>query len=174
MTNGGTIKNATITGAFRGIVIMSANQDVIIDNVTITGGVGYAINTAEHATVEGVDLIVTNSTICGWSSFAGLESASFTNCHFGQGTYWGATSIYGRVIKPYVSTTFTNCTFVKSANIDLSLLAEGEVVVFENCTIDGVLITAENSDFSPETYEEWFTFDLPSWASSYADCVVFR
>ena len=176
MTNGGTIKNLTIDYGFRGIVLMSPNQDVIVDNVTLTGEVGYAINTAEHATVEGVDLIVTNSTICGWTSFAGIASASFTNCEFGQGTYWGATATFGRVLKPYINTTLTNCSFTEHMNLDLSSLAEGQKVTIVNCTVNGVALTAGVMTI-PTTEEQYdtelFTIDLPSWASSIADCVIF-
>lgn len=176
MTKGGTIKNLTVDEGFRGIMLMYPNQDIIVDNVTINGNVGYAINTGEYATVEGVDLIVTNSTICGWTSFAGIASASFTNCEFGQGLYWGATSIFGRVFKPYINTTLTDCSFIEHMNLDLSSLAEGQKVTFVNCTVNGVALTADVMTIptADEHYDtELFTVDLPSWASSIADCVIF-
>ena len=142
VTYGGTIKNLEIDNCFRGILLYTPTKDVIIDNVNISGDVCYAINTLEHPTVEGIDMIVTNSTIGGWTSFAGLESASFTNCKFVQGTYY--TNVYGRLVKPYITTVFENCDFASLYYIDLSSLGEGETVTFVNCTVNGVKLTAEN------------------------------
>jgi hypothetical protein len=142
VTYGGTIKNLKIDNCFRGILLYTPTEDVIIDNVNIAGNVCYSINTLEHPTVEGIDMIVTNSTIGGWTSFAGLESASFTNCKFVQGTYYNNVS--GRLVKPYITTVFENCDFESLYYIDLSSLGEGETVTFVNCTVKGVKLTAAN------------------------------
>lgn len=176
MTSGGTIKNMKMTEGCRGVVLMYATQDVIIDNSQIGGnGVLYTINTAEHAIAKGVDLIVTNSVINGWTSFAGVESASFTNVEFGQGTYYN--NIYGRVFKPYVNTVLTDCSFVEHMNLDLSNLEEGQKVTFVDCTVNGKTVTADvftipaaDADYDTEL----FTVDLPSWATSITDCVAFE
>ncbi len=176
MTSGGTVKNITITEGCRAIMIMYATEDIILDNVNIGGdGVLYPINTGEHATVEGVDLIVTNSVLAGWTSYSNIESASFTNVEFKQGTYYN--NIYGRVLKPYVNTTLTNCSFVEHMNLDLSGLVQGQKVTFTNCTVNGQTVTADVFTV-PATDEEYdtalFTVDLPSWATSINDCVVFN
>ena len=176
MTSGGTIKNITIKEGCRAVMIMYATEDVIIDNANIGGdGVLYPINTGEYATVAGVDLIVSNSTLAGWTSYAGIESASFTNVKFEQGTYYN--NIYGRVLKPYVNTTLTDCSFVKSMNLDLSGLAAGQKITFTNCTVDGKAVDASvftipTTDAEYDT--ELFTVDLPSWASSINDCIIFN
>ena len=82
ITYGGTIKNLKINAGFRAVVTYTPTEDVVLDNVTIVGdSIGYGFNTAEHATLEGIDLVVKNSTICGWVSFdGGFESVSFVIC----------------------------------------------------------------------------------------------
>ena len=175
MTSGGTIKNLTIKEGCRAVMIMYPQQDIILDNVKIGGnGVLYPINTGEGG-AEGVDLIVTNSVIAGWTSYGLIASASFTNVEFKQGTYYN--NIYGRVLKPYVNTTLTNCSFVKSMNLDLSALNSGHKITIKDCTVDGQVITVDTftiptSDAQYDT--ELFTVDLPSWATSINDCIVFE
>ena len=103
-TYGGTIKNLNITTpAGRGIIISSPKEDIYLHNVYVNGP-GYALNTTEH---NGKNLVVENSTFNGWTSFAGLVSASFTSCTFGVNTYeyWqksGYDKDYDRLIRPYV------------------------------------------------------------------------
>ena len=175
MTSGGTIKNLTIKEGCRAVMIMYPQSDVILDNVNIGGdGVLYPINTGE-AGAEGVNLIVTNSVLAGWTSYGNIESASFTNVEFKQGTYYN--NIYGRVLKPYVNTTLTNCAFVEHMNLDLSDLTAGHKVTMNNCTVNGQAVNAgvftiPTTDAQYDT--ELFTIDLPSWASSINDCVVFN
>ena len=176
MTSGGTVKNLTIKQGCRAVMIMYPTQDVILDNVNIGGdGVLYTINTGESGSA-GVKLIVTNSTLAGWTSFGdAIASASFTNVKFEQGTYYD--NIYGRVFKPYVTTVVTDCSFVEHMNLDLSELRNGHKVTFKNCTVGGQTLTAgiitlPSTDAQYDT--ELFTVDLPGWASSLADCVVFE
>ena len=174
MTTGGTIKNITIQEGCRAVMIMYPTQDIIIDNANIGGdGVLYPINTGE-AGAAGVKLIVTNSTLAGWTSYGLIESASFTNVKFEQGTYYN--NIYGRVLKPYVNTTLTNCSFVAHMNLDLSALGQGQKITMVNCTVDGQPVNAATFTI-PSTDAEYdtelFTVDLPSWASSINDCIVF-
>ena len=141
MTNGGTIKNLNINNGFRGIVIMYANQTVYLENVVSSGeGVCYALNTGEGDSTQ--DLVATNCTFNGWSSWSLLKSATFTNCTFGQGQYY--TNVYGRLGKPYVTTLFDGCEFGSKYYIDLSALGADQVVTLKNCTVNGVKLTAEN------------------------------
>lgn len=178
MTTGGTIKNITIKEGCRAVMIMYPTSDIILDNVNIGGdGVLYPINTGEAgpAGAAGIDLIVTNSTLAGWTSYSNIESASFTNVKFEQGTYYN--NIYGRVLKPYVNTTITDCSFVAHMNLDLSGLIAGQKVTFKNCTVDGQAVTADvftipTTDAEYDT--ELFTVDLPAWASAITDCIVFN
>lgn len=179
MTTGGTVKNLTIKEGCRAVMIMYATEDIILDNVNIGGdGVLYPINTGETGPngSAGIDLIVTNSTIKGWTSYGdAIESASFTNVSFGQGTYYN--NIYGRALKPYVNTTLTDCSFIEHMNLDLSALKEGHKVTIENCTVNGQAVTADvftipSTDAEYDT--ELFTVDLPSWATSISDCIIFK
>lgn len=142
MTSGGTIKNATITGVFRGIMVMYPTEDVIIDNVTIGDeDMCYAINTAEGNGEH--SLHVSNSTIKGWSSYGtAIKDLKFTNCTFAQGEYY--KNVYGRLVKPYVDTVFENCEFNSKHYIDLSSLTTDGDVVLRNCTVNGVKLTQAN------------------------------
>jgi len=179
MTSGGTIKNLTIEEGCRAIMIMYPTEDIIIDNVMIGGnGVLYPINTGETGPngADGIDVIVSNSTLKGWTSLGNaVDSVSFTNCKFEQGTYYD--NIYGRVLKPYVNTTLTDCSFIEHFNLDLSSLVAGDKVTIKNCTVNGQLLTAALCTIpaNDDQYDtELFTVDLPSWATSLADCIVFE
>ena len=141
MTNGGTTKNLNVTGAFRGIMIMSANQTVYLDNVVSGGkGVVYALNTGEGDSTQ--DLIATNCTFNGWCSWSLMKSVTFTNCTFGQGSEY--TNVTGRIGRPYVNTLYDGCDFCSKYYIDLSALEADQKVTVKNCTVNGVKITAEN------------------------------
>ena len=161
-TYGGTIKNLIIDSEVgRGIIISSPKSDVVIDNVVVDGP-GYAVNTTEH---NGKNLTINNSTINGWTSLAGLDSVAFNKCNLGENTkkYWqnmGYDQDYDRLVRPYVTTTFTDCKFEKGYYIDLSALGSGETVTLKNCTCDGVVLTAENyADYiTIENYGSYVTF----------------
>lgn len=167
-TYGGTIKNLTINSTVgRGIVISSPKEDVYITNVVINGP-GYAINTTEH---QAKNLVVTNSTVNGWTSFAGLNSVTFNACKFGENTakYWqgmGYDRDYDRLIRPYVSTVFKSCVFEKGFYLDLSALEVDCVVTLDNCTVNDTVLTADN-------YTGNITIELPG-GRTVADCVVFK
>jgi len=130
-TKGGTIKNAEITGGFRGIFIANPTEDIIIDNVIINP-IAYPINCDAGSDKN---LIVTNSTLNGWTSFAGtLASAEFTNCNFGSnGSY--------AFLRPYCATTLTNCEFSDGFELDATRTSE---ITLVNCTYNGTPITAAN------------------------------
>ena len=145
MTSGGTIKNMSITGVFRGIMIMNPTQDIYVEHVTINDpddyGVCYAINTGEGDGTK--SLYVSNSTLYGWTSFGtAIKDAHFTDCSFGQGLYY--PDVNGRLVKPYVNTVFDGCNFCSKYYIDLSTLVADQKVIVKNCTVNGVKITAEN------------------------------
>lgn len=130
-TKGGTIRNAEITGGFRGIFIAGATEDIIIDNVIINP-IAYPINCDSG---NGKNLIVTNSTLNGWTSYAGtLASAEFTNCNFGSnGSY--------AYLRPYCATTLTNCEFSDGFELDATRTSE---ITLVNCTYNGTPITTAN------------------------------
>lgn len=151
MTSGGTIKNVTITGVFRGIMIMNPTKDLYIDNVTIGDkDVCYAINTGEGNGNH--SLYVSNSTIKGWNSYGtAIKDVTFNNCTFTQGTYY--TNVFGRLVKPYVNAVFDSCEFNSKYYIDLSqlgkdgdgkVLDENAKIILKNCTVNGVKLTKNN------------------------------
>ncbi|MBQ5855344.1 MAG: hypothetical protein IIW50_06050, partial [Alistipes sp.] len=131
-TTGGTIKNLTITNGFRGIFVNHNSthaEKVILENVTVHGPV-YTIS-CDQGTNNG--LKATNSTFNGWTSYAAtIGEVSFVNCSFGKGAGYA-------FCRPYAPTTFTNCDFAAGYKIDACA-----TVVFENCTLNGVALTAEN------------------------------
>jgi hypothetical protein len=131
-TTGGTIKNITVTGSFRGIFI-NHNSDnaskVILENVIIDGTI-YTIS-CDQGTNNGLE--ATNCTFNGWTSFADtLGDVKFVNCSFGAGNGY-------KFARPYASTEFVGCNFADGYELDAQV-----AVTFENCTIGGVDLTADN------------------------------
>ena len=127
---GGTIKNLTINSAMRGIFMGSATADVYIDNVTIDGTV-YTFNSDGGSKDYGV--YISNSTLNGWTSHSDVhKEVVYTNCNFGEGSGYA-------YCRPYGPTTFKNCAFEAGFTVE----ALGQVT-FENCTIGGVALTADN------------------------------
>lgn len=129
-TTGGTIKNLTINSAMRGIFMGGATADVYVDNVTIDGTV-YTFNSDAGNKAYGV--YFSNSTLNGWTSFSDAhKEVVFTNCSFGEGQGY-------KFCRPYNVAKFVNCDFCEGFEID-----PRAAITFENCTINGVALTAEN------------------------------
>ena len=129
-TTGGTIKNLTINSGMRGIFMGSATADVYIDNVIIDGTV-YTFNSDGGSKDYGV--YISNSTLNGWTSHSDVhKEVVYTNCNFGEGSGYA-------YCRPYGPTTFKNCAF--EAGFVVEALGQ---VTFENCTIGGVALTADN------------------------------
>ena len=128
--NGGTIKNLTVNGAMRGIFMGGATADVYIDNV-IFNNVIYTFNSDGGNKNYGVYL--SNCTLNGWTSHSDVhKEVVYTNCSFGEGNGY-------KFCRPYGATSFVGCDFCKGFEIE----AIGKIT-FENCTIDGVALTAAN------------------------------
>ena len=130
-TSGGLIKDLNVTGSFRGIFIKrnTHNERVVLENVTLDG-VTYTVS-VDSGTEEG--LTATDSTFNGWTSYAGtLGDAKFINCNFGEGNG-------NAFCRPYAPTEFVGCEFEAGFQMD-----PRAKVTFENCTLDGVAITADN------------------------------
>lgn len=131
-TTGGLIKNITITGSFRGIFInhnSTHSERVILENVVIDGTT-YTIS-CDQGSDQG--LTATNSTFNGWTSYAAtLGDAKFVDCNFGEGNGYA-------YCRPYAPTEFVGCEFEAGFKVDARA-----AVTFENCTLGGVAITAEN------------------------------
>lgn len=125
----GTIKNIIINDGFRGIFIKKGNAPVYLENV-IVEGTTYTIS-CDSANSQGLE--ATNCTFNGWTSFAKtIGNVKFTNCNFGAGAGYN----YSR---PYAPTTYVGCNFAAGHKVD-----PRAAVTFENCTIDGQPLTAEN------------------------------
>ena len=127
---GGTIKNLTVAGAMRGIFMPGANGDVYIDNV-IFKDVIYTFNS--DAGNKNYGVYISNSTLNGWTSHSDVhKEVVYTNCNFGEGSGYA-------YCRPYGPTSFVGCAFEAGFEID----ARGKIT-FENCTLGGVALTAEN------------------------------
>lgn len=131
-TTGGLIKNLTVTGSFRGIFInhnSSHSEPVVLENVIIDGTT-YTIS-CDQGMNQNFEAY--NSTFNGWTSYAAtLGNAKFENCKFGEGNG-------NAFCRPYAPTTFVGCEFEAGYKIDARA-----AVTFENCTIGGVALTADN------------------------------
>ena len=131
-TTGGLIKNITVTGSFRGIFInhnSTHSEPVVLENVIIEGTT-YTISCDQGVYQT---LTATDSTFKGWTSFADtLGSAKFVDCYFGEGNNYA-------FCRPYAPTEFVGCKFEAGYEID-----PRAAVTFENCTIGGVALTADN------------------------------
>ncbi len=132
-TTGGIIRNITVTGSFRGIFInhnSAHSEEVVLENVVIDGTT-YTIS-CDQGMYQ--NLIAKNCTFYGWTSFAKtIGKVTFEDCTFGKG------KTYYEFCRPYAPTNFVGCTF--EAGYELG--AAG-AVTFENCTIGGVALTADN------------------------------
>ena len=132
-TKGGTIKNLTINGAFRGIFTADQNEDIIVENVVLDD-VCYTFSADDGNGQHYVHF--TNSTLNGWTSYSNVfKGVTFTGCKFGQGT-GGYKYAFCR---PYNVTVFTDCDFEAGFEVD----PVGKCT-FVNCRLDGVTLTAEN------------------------------
>jgi hypothetical protein len=131
-TTGGLIKNITITGSFRGVFVnhnSTHSEKVVLENVIIDGTT-YTIS-CDQGLNQGLE--AKNSTFKGWTSYAAtLGNAKFTDCTFGEGNGY-------KYCRPYAPTTFENCKFEAGFKLDPCA-----AVTFENCTINGQPLTAEN------------------------------
>ena len=134
LSSGGTVKNITITGSFRGIMANYLTEDLIVDNVIIDGTT-YTI----HCDTAGTGKIkVSNSVLNGWTSYtSGISEVTFDNCSFGESKGYA-------YMRPYSSTTLTDCTFSDGFQFDASNLDSGGTILMTNCYVGDTLITSDN------------------------------
>ena len=144
-TNGGTIKNITIDGSFRGIFmgqIIGEYCDLYIDNVVMKNVV-YTFNSDGETSdaSKNYSVYVTNSVINGWTSFSNKHKlVTFENCSFSEGSGYA-------FCRPYNDTVFKNCDFndgqVEAYMLDTSV--SGISITFENCRYNGEPLTANSA-----------------------------
>ena len=128
-TTGGTIKNINVVEGFRGIFIKKGTEKVYLENVKIDGTT-YTIS-CDEASYQGLE--AKYCTFNGWTSFAKtLGEVYFLECSFGAGSGY-------KFCRPYAPTTFEGCDFCEGFGVDARAK-----VVFYNCTVNGVALTADN------------------------------
>lgn len=134
LSSGGTVKNITITGSFRGIMANNLTEDLVVDNVIIDGTT-YTIH-CDTAGTGGIK--VSNSILNGWTSYtSGINEVTFDNCSFGESKGYA-------YMRPYSSTTLTDCTFSDGFQFDASNLESGGTIVMIDCYVGDTLITTDN------------------------------
>ena len=125
------IRNTKISGGFRGIFLGSQSGSVVVDESEIDAVYPINVDGGGNFTVS-----VSNSKLHGWTSYAQITKATFTDTEFSMGA-----SGYD-VVAAYTDTTFTNCTF--DSNFEVYAQVAGFNFVFDNCTKDGTPVTADN------------------------------
>ncbi len=129
---GGTVKNLTITGGFRGIFVSGGTGDIVIDNCVIEDVV-YTFNSDDGS--KEYSVTIKNTVLNGWTSFSDVhKSVDFIDCRFGEGSGYA-------FCRPYNNVTFTNCVFEEGFEFDTSECTS----TFINCYYGDTLITAENA-----------------------------
>ena len=118
--------------------------NISVENVHISG-VGYALNVNCSSTDPTHTLTVKNSTLEGWTSYGtAVKEATFTNVHFGIGTYFGENSMFNGGIRPYSTAVFENCTFDEGFYLSFEELTGEEKITLKNCTVNGTVLTEGN------------------------------
>ena len=129
-TKGGTIKNLTVSGSFRGIFVCNNNSPVILENV-IVDDTTYTIS-CDQGGQGGLE--ATNCTFNGWTSYAGtIGDVTFTNCSFGEGRGYA-------FFRPYAPTDFVGCDFDAGYAMDPK-----DEIALEDCTYDDIPVTESNA-----------------------------
>lgn len=131
---GGTIKNLTIGGSFRGIFTAGCNSDIIVENVVIDN-VCYTFSS--DGSNPNYSVYFKNSTLNGWTSYTGgYKSVTFEGCNFGKGT----GSYQEAYLRPYNDSTFINCTFEEGFGFDSGRATS----TLKNCYVGDQLVTDSN------------------------------
>lgn len=130
-----TISNSIITSDARSLFIADGtNGKVIVDNCDITGVFSFNVNSGDSQNLE---LEFRDSAIHGWSSYGAIKSAVFAGTEFSQGG-----SDYN-FLRPYIDTTWNNCTFGDGFRIGAG--ESGKAYAFTDCRYDDdTAVTAGN------------------------------
>lgn len=142
-TVGGTIKNITVSGdtfnskLFYAVYATNGiNSDLVVDGVTLSGT--YALNITDTSGVsKDYNLIVKNSKLNGWTSYAPVASAKFDNVTFG-------TASNQHNLKPHADTVLNNCVFNEEDGVFMIDAGKTVTITFNNCKVREKEITAEN------------------------------
>ena len=144
---GGTIKDVTISGetntegyGFRAVYASYLTNDLVIEGADLTGA--YALNV--QGTTASKTLTVKDTVLQGWTSFAGVTGAEFTNVKFhangDQVTASDGGTVTTNTLRAYANAVLTDCEFY--AGYNFSAGAEDLTIELTNCTIGGEAVTA--------------------------------
>ena len=132
-----TIRNSNISNAFRGIIFWdNIGGNNFIENCTIDNVI-YTFNINAANVKPDTTLTVKNSTLNGWTSYAGcMQKVTFENCDLGKSNGYA-------YLVAYADSAFTGCTFHDGYQVAAG--STGKTLTFTNCKLaDGTVITAEN------------------------------
>lgn len=139
VTVGGTIKNLIVTGAHAGLNAYDLTSDLALEGVSVDEG-NYSLRVNAG---NGKKLTVKDSKLYGEMNYAGLASAAFIGCTFGQ----GKSNNQGYMLMGGGS-NFTDCAFEKGfkmgAGVFTEEAAKAMFVKLVNCTHDGAKLTADS------------------------------
>lgn len=142
-TKGGTIKNLTIEGPFRGVFGSGAESDIVIEKCNID-----AVYPFNHDGGSAHSLTVKDSVIHGWTSYGTIASANFQNTKFSLGN-----SGYD-VVAAYTDTVFKDCSFDDGFVVYAQIT--GFTFTFNNCVKGGTPVTADNfKTLFPDDSDVW-------------------
>lgn len=131
------LRNSHISNAFRGIIFWdNIGGNNLIDNCVIENVV-YTFNINASTVKPGTTLTVKDSTLNGWTSYAGCMShVTFEECNLGRSNRYA-------YLVAYADSTFIGCTFNDGYRVAAG--STGKTLTFTNCKLgDGTVITAEN------------------------------
>lgn len=133
------LRDSHISNAFRGIIFWdNIGGNNLIDNCVIDNVV-YTFNINARTVKPGTTLTVKDSTLNGWTSYAGCMShVTFEECNLGR-------SNGNAYLVAYADSTFIGCTFNDGYQVAAGSGSTGKTLTFTNCKLgDGTVITAEN------------------------------
>lgn len=131
------LRDSHISNAFRGIIFWdNIGGNNLIDNCVIENVV-YTFNINASTVKPGTTLTVKDSTLNGWTSYAGCMShVTFEECNLGRSRGYA-------YLVAYADSTFIGCTF--NDGYQVAAGSTGKTLTFTNCKLgDGTVITAEN------------------------------
>ena len=118
--------------------------DVLVEDSYIVEEV-YTVHTSTDTHVD--SYTIKNSTLGGWTSYAGCDQSTFENCTFVDFSY--------NTLVAYNNTTFKNCTFPAGYQIYAGSTSSFNWVI-DNCTVGGELLYEGDE-------EKFFASDDTAW-----------
>ena len=148
MVTGGTVENVRIVGAYKCIgdnKEFAAINDVRVKNVYADGHT-VAMNFGRGN--GSTSLYVENCTLLGWVLHSKMKEVLFKDCTFGRNS-----RNTGGDYRAYCNATLIGCNFESyfdengketKYNINFNSSTKGVILTFEDCYVNGKLITQDN------------------------------